>query len=394
MDLSKFKSKFYILYIINIILTVALIFLIWKVYKDISTITTIIILILEIILYKERNRGIELETEYEKEKVKELIIKIYNEDLEKFFEVLEKRGVLKTGEIEEELIKNKKNIIFIIESGEGSPRGKEIYFSGFMKKDFRKIIGDKAEIYPIPIPGTSSFIIFYNDIDIDIDRLYDKLYTGYSKYIDVEVQKDLAEQKNEEKRKALEDWYKKSKKYIEHRQMPLILITMPYKTSLYSLFTILEKKYSDDKNNIKFSKKKDDKKKKKINKKWESIIRIMEDKISNILKQEIELKSIKLRFVYLFEAVGFKNRILKRFEELESHIVEELKKDYGVENNNYFSELLRKKDFIRKFEESLKKIDENFYNKIRNDGRYERLKRLIIDIQLKIFGVPVQNISI
>jgi hypothetical protein len=368
-------------------------------YKDISTIITIIILILEIILYKEKNRGIELgikkfkeKTKYEKEKIKELIIKIYNEDLEKFFEVLEKRGVLKTGEIEEELIKNKKNIIFIIESGEGSPRGKEIYFSGFMKKDFRKIIGDKAEIYPIPIPGTSSFIIFYNDIDID--KLYDKLYTGYLKYIDVEVQKDLAEQKNEEKRKALEDWYKKSRKYIEHRQMPLILMTMPYKTSLYSLFTILEKKYSDDENNIKFSKKKDDKKKKKINKKWESIIRIMEDKISNILKQEIELKSTRLRFVYLFEAVGFKDGILKRFEELESYIVEELKKDYGVENNNYFSELLRKKNFIRKFEESLKKIDEDFYNKIRNDGRYNRLKRLITDIQLKIFGVPIQDISI
>jgi hypothetical protein len=366
------------------------------VYKDISTVITIIILFLEIILYKEKNRGIELETEYEKEKVKELIIKIYNEDLEKFFEVLEKRGVLKTGEIEEELIKNKKNIIFIIESGEGSPRGKEIYFSGFMKKDFRKIIGDKAEIYPIPIPGTSSFIIFYNDIDID--KLYDKLYTGYSKYIDVEVQKDLAEQKNEEKRKALEDWYKKSKKYIEHRQMPLILMTMPYKTSLYFLFTTLEKKYSDDENNIKFSKKKDDKKKKKINKKWESIIRIMEDKISNILKQEIELKSTKIRFVYLFEAVGFSEEIKQQFEKLENNIVEELRKNYEIGDKDfskkYFSELLKKENFIKKFEESMEKIDKNFYNKIKKDVRYRRLKKLIMDIQLKIFGVPVQNISI
>ena len=120
MDLSKFKPKFYILYIILIILTVALIFLIWKVCKDTLTIIPIITLILEIILYKEKNRGIELgikkfkeKTKYEKEKIKELIIKIYNEDLEKFFELLEKRGVLKTGEIEEELIKNKKNIIFI-----------------------------------------------------------------------------------------------------------------------------------------------------------------------------------------------------------------------------------------------------------------------------------------
>ncbi|MFZ8800685.1 MAG: hypothetical protein ACO2ON_00690 [Candidatus Nanopusillus sp.] len=363
----------------------------------------IIKLFLEIILYKEKNKGIELgikklkeEIEYEREKIKELIIKIYNEDLEKFFEVLEKRGVLKIGEIVEELIKNKKNIIFIIESGECSPRGNEIYFSRFMKEEFRKIVGDKAEIYPIPIPGTSSFIIFYNDIDID--ELYDKLYTGYSKYIDVKVQKDLAKLKNEEKRKELEDWYKKSKEYIENRQMPLILITMPYKASLYSLFTALEKKYFDDENNMKCSKKKDDKKKKRINKKLKSIIRIMEDKISDILKQEIELKSAKIRFVYLFEAVGFSEEVIKQFEKLENNIVEKLRKDYEIRDKDfskkYFSELLKKENFINKFEESMEKIDKDFYNKIKNDVRYRRLKILIMDIQLKIFGVPVQNISI
>jgi len=436
---SKLESKYYILYInmlyiISIVLIIISIFLILVFFNSVlARIGAIIILLLNIIIeifkiikineeirkIREMNKGKELDIkirEKEKEiKEKEIelkwldIIKIiyerHNPYLEKFFKRLVEKGILSLRELEKEVIEQSEKVIFIIESGEGTSKifrsvfkwkkkkeiseksedgeeRSEIYFSEFMKKEFKKKIGDKIEIYRIPIPGISSFIVFCNENEqkcSDINNLYDIIYEGYSDYIDVEVRKDLNELKNEGKQKEYEElnkWYEEYKKALNDRSRPLILITMPYKISLFTLLKIISYYYKN---------------------KDHDIPKTIEHKINQILDQKIKLKNSGIRFLYLFDAVEFKEdeEIYKRFEELESRIVEKLKSKYKItEDNNYFYQLLHKENFIEKFEESLKEVDEDFYNKIKNDSRYKDLKRLIIDIQTKIFGVPVQNISI
>ena len=325
-----------------------------------------------------------------------------NPYLEKFFKRLEEKGILSVGELEKEVTEQSEKVIFIIESGEGTSKffrsvfkwkkkkeiseksedgeeRSEIYFSEFMKKEFKKKIGDKIEIYRIPIPGISSFIVFCNENEqkcSDINNLYDIIYKGYSDYIDVEVRKDLNELKNKEKQKEYEElnkWYEEYKKALNDRSRPLILITMPYRISLFTLLKIISYYYKN---------------------KDHDIPKTIEQKINQILDQKIKLKNSGIRFLYLFEAVFDKDEeILKRFEELESSIVEKLKSKYKItKDNDYFYQLLHKKNFIEKFEESLKEINEDFYNEIKNDSRYEDLKGLIKAIQINIFGVRLENI--
>jgi hypothetical protein len=352
-------------------------------------------------------RKIEKESKEMEHKGKETKLKwqdiTNNHYLKEFFKRLEEKGILSLKELEKELIEQSEKVIFIIESGEGTSKffrsvfkwkkkkeiseksedgeeRSEIYFSEFMKKEFKKKIGDKIEIYRIPIPGISSFIVFCNENQqkcSDINNLYDIIYKGYSDYIDVEVRKDLNELKNKGKQKEYEElnkWYEEYKKALNDRSRPLILITMPYRISLFTLLKIISY----------YSKNKD-----------HDIPKTIEQKINQILDQKIKLKNSRIRFLYLFKAVGFVEgeEIFKRFEELESLIVEKLKNKYKItEDNYYFYQLLHKKNFKEKFEESLKEIDEDFYNKIKIDSRYDDLKRLIEDIQINIFGMHLENI--
>jgi hypothetical protein len=306
-----------------------------------------------------------------------------NPYLKNFFKRLEEKGILSLKELEKVLIEQSEKVIFIIESGEGTSKilgsENEIYFSRFMEEEFKKEIRNKVEIYRIGIPGISSFIIFCNDKEekcFDIDKLYDDIYEGYKKYVDIRVKEDLnrfQKLKDNEKKEKLEKWYEEYKKALNDRSRPLILITMPYRISLFTLLKIISY----------YSKNKD-----------HDIPKTIEQKINQILDQKIKLKNSGIRFLYLFEVFFNKNEeILKRFEELESRIVEKLKSKYKItEDNDYFYQLLHKKNFIEKFEESLKEIDKDFYNKIKNDSRYEDLKRLIKDIQINIFGVRLENI--
>jgi len=378
---SKLESKSYILnmlYLISIVLIIISIFLIWKVYKDILTrILTIIVLILQIILYKEKNKGKELDIiklkwkiEYENIKRYIEIIKNHNPYFEKFLEILDKNKILRVDELERQLIQDLEKIIFIVESGESSPKGKT-YFSEFMEEKFKEIVGSRVEIYKINIPGISSFLIFYDDKKekgFDIDNLRSKIYKEYIDYIEFRVQKEIKESNNEEEKEKLKNWYEDFKKQVEKGLKPLILILMPYKLSIDDLI-----------------------KKVVVDKDREKLEELIENKYYEITKREIELNNTGIKFLYLFQAVGFDEdeEISKRFKELESHIVEKLKRYYGIKNKNYFSELLKKKDFVEKLEEILKKEDKDFYNKIKKDVRYEILIELIKYIQIKVFRMSM-----
>jgi len=405
--------------VVVILTFITFIFLIWKGYTiltsfiyaiSLSLVSVFLTILVEWIYHtKIKNKEIDLtigkiekeprEIEH-KEKIELKWSDITsNPYLEKFFKRLEEKGILSLKELEKEVIEQSEKVIFIIESGEGTSKffrsvfkwkkkkeisGKsedgeersEIYFSEFMKKEFKKKIGDKIEIYRIPIPGISSFIVFCNENEqkcSDINNLYDIIYKGYSDYIDVEVRKDLNELKNEGKLKEYEElnrWYEEYKKALNDRSRPLIIITMPYRISLFTLLKIISYYYKNKDHNIP---------------------KTIEQKINQILDQKIKLKNSGIRFLYLFEAVGFDGdeEILEQFEKLESSIVEKLKRYYGIKNKNYFSELLKKKDFVEKFEEMLKEEDKDFYNKINNDVLYDRLKQLIEYIQTKIFGMSM-----
>jgi len=404
--------------VVVVILTfITFIFLIWKEYSIRQSLLPSLIYPCILILYtyfesKIKNKEIDSTIGKIGKEAKEMEHKgrelewsdiTSNPYLEKFFKRLEEKGILSVGELEKEVTEQSEKVIFIIESGEGTSKffksvfkwkkkkeiseksedgeeRSEIYFSEFMKKEFKKKIGDKIEIYRIPIPGISSFIVFCNENEqkcSDINNLYDIIYKGYSDYIDVEVRKDLNELKNEGKQKEYEElnkWYEEYKKALNDRSRPLILITIPYRISLFTLLRIISYYYKN---------------------KDHDIPKTIEQKINQILDQKIKLKNSGIRFLYLFEAVGFDEdeEILKRFEELESRIIEKLKSKYKItEDNYYFYQLLHKKNFIKKFEESLKEIDEDFYNKIKIDSRYDDLKRLIEDIQINIFGMHLENI--
>jgi len=404
--------------VVVVILTfITFIFLIWKGYGIGQSLLPSLIYpcILMLLIYFEskiENKEIdstigkiEKESKEMEHKGKETKLKwqdiTNNHYLKEFFKRLEEKGILSLKELEKELIEQSEKVIFIIESGEGTSKffrsvfkwkkkkeiseksedgeeRSEIYFSEFVKKEFKKKIGDKIEIYRIPIPGISSFIVFCNENEqkcSDINNLYDIIYKGYSDYIDVEVRKDLNELKNEGKQKEYEElneWYEEYKKALNDRSRPLILITMPYRISLFTLLRIISYYYKN---------------------KDHDIPKTIEQKINQILDQKIKLKNSGIRFLYLFEAVGFDEETLKQFEELESRIVEKLKSKYKItEDNYYFYQLLHKKNFIEKFEESLKEIDEDFYNKIKIDSRYDDLKRLIEYIQINIFGMHLENI--
>jgi hypothetical protein len=377
---SKLESKSYILnmlYPISIVLIIISIFLIWKVYKDILTrILTIIVLILQIILYKEKNKGKELDIiklkrkmEYENIKNIRKIIKNHNPYFEKFLEILDDNKILRVDELERQLIQDLEKIIFIVESGESNPKGKT-YFSEFMEERFKEIVGSTVEIYKINITGTSSFLIFYDDKKekgFDIDNLRSKIYKEYINYIEFRVQKEIKESDNEEEKEKLKNWYEDFKKQVEKGLKPLILVLMPYKLSIDDLI----KKVVVDKDRGKLEE-------------------LIENKYYEITKREIELNNTGIKFLYLFQAVGFKEdeEISKRFEELENHIVEKLKIYYGIKNKNYFSEMLKKEDFVEKFKEMLKE-DMDFYKKIKKDIRYKRLIELIKYIQIKVFGMSV-----
>jgi hypothetical protein len=325
------------------------------------------------IMYSYINKIKKLELDKENKKIFREIIKNHNPYFEKFLEILDKNKILRVDELERQLIRDLEKIIFIVESGESSPKGKT-YFSEFMEERFKEIVGSRVEIYKINIPGTSSFLISYDDKKekgFDIDNLRSKIYKEYIDYIKFRVQKEIKESNNEEEKEKLKNWYEDFKKQVEKGLKPLILILMPYKLSIDDLI----KKVVVDKDRGKLEE-------------------LIENKYYEITKLEIELNNTGIKFLYLFQAVGFDEdkEIFNRFKELESSIVEKLKRYYGIKNENYFSELLKKKDFVEKFEEMLKEEDNDFYNKIKNDVRYDRLKQLIEYIQTKIFGVHLQNI--
>jgi len=385
--------------VVVVILTfITFIFLIWKGYSIRQSLLPSLIYPCILILYtyfesKIKNKEIDStigkigkETKEMEHKGRELEWSdiTSNPYLKKFFKILEEKEILSLRELEKEVIERSEKVIFIIESGEGTSKilgsENEIYFSRFMEEEFKKEIRNKVEIYRIGIPGISSFIIFCNDKEekcFDIDKLYDDIYEKYKKYVDIRVKEDLnrfEKLKDNEKKEKLEKWYEEYKKALNDRSRPLILITMPYRISLFTLLKIISY----------YSKNKD-----------HNIPKTIEQKINQILDQKIKLKNSRIRFLYLFKAVGFVEgeEIFKRFEELESSIVEKLKNKYKItEDNYYFYQLLHKKNFIEKFEESLKEINEDFYNKIKIDSRYDDLKGLIKAIQINIFGVRLENI--
>jgi len=373
---SKSESESYMLYIIVIILMIFSVLLILIFFNDVlARIVAIIILLLniireflKIIKIREINKGKELDIKRRSQEIKMEIIKAHNPYFEKFLEILDKNKILRVDELERQLIQDLEKIIFIVESGESSPKGKT-YFSEFMEERFKEIVGSPVEIYKINMTGTSSFLIFYDDKKgkgFDIDNLSSKIYKEYIDYIDFRVKKELKESNNEEEKEKLKNWYEDFKKQVEKGLKPLILILIPYKLSL------------------------DDLLKKVVDKDRGKIEELIENKYYEITKREIEINNTGIKFLYLFEAVGFvDDEIKKRFKELESRIVKKLKRYYGIKNKNYFSELIKKKDFVKKFEEMLKEEDEDFYNKIKNDVGYDRLIELIKYIQTKIFGMSL-----
>jgi hypothetical protein len=389
--IENLESEFRILYIISIVLLIFSILLtliffnavlkyIAAIIISFLNVTTVILQIMKIrnekIKIKEEIRKIieiykikKLEIEKYEKLVDMEIIKNHNPYFEKFLEILDKNKILRVDELERQLIQDLEKIIFIVESGESSPKGKT-YFSEFMEERFKEIVGSPVEIYKINITGTSSFLIFYDDKkkSFDIDNLRSKIYKEYIDYIEFRVQKEIKESDNEEEKEKLKNWYEDFKKQVEKGLKPLILILMPYKLSIDDLI-----------------------KKVVVGKDREKLEELIENKYYEITKREIELNNTGIKFLYLFQAVGFDEdeEISKRFNKLESHIVEKLKRYYGIKNENYFSELLKKKDFVEKFEEILKKEDKDFYNKIKKDVRYEILIELIKYIQIKVFRMSM-----
>lgn len=331
---------------------IAFIILILKGYNLWISLLAIGILVLLLTIFKlvsscvaKEQKLIKLET-IKAEIAKEFFEK-YNPNLSKFFRILDEKKIITYKELENVLNNAKYKVFFVIESGERPINRRKTFFSRYVEENLGK--NQNYEIFRLKISGTSSFAIFLeNNGEINMKKFYE----GYYDFVRRQV-----ESSSDEK---LKEWHKE--KFSIDK--PLILVTQPYVSSLMDLIEVISNKLTDKNRSL------------------------LNEKILNILSQKIKDKSRGIKLSYLFEAVAFNNEVIERVQKIEEKLVELLLKRYNIRSSeNYFSELLSKKDFIINFEEALKNLDKEFLEKLKKDSRYNELKDLINDIQVKIYGV-------
>lgn len=152
----------------------------------------------------------------------------------------------------------------------------------------------------------------------------------------------------EDRKKVFKNWYLRFKKTSN-----LILVTRPYGFSIDYAMQLFSSKMNRQERSRLLS------------------------KMMDVIQQKVVIHNI--RFSYLFEAAEFNQKTIDEFQNIEVKMVAKMGKEYGVELNgkDYFSILLAKKDFIKKFEKCLRNTDLEFYKMIKKLTEFDRLKNLM-----------------
>lgn len=150
-------------------------------------------------------------------------------------------------------------------------------------------------------------------------------------------------------KKTLEDWYKSFRKSSN-----LVLVTRPYGFSIDYAVKLFSDKMSKDE------------------------LDRLTKKMLDVMQQKIVIQNI--RFSYLFEAVGFGEKLVREFEKLEDELVEKLAEKFELDltEKDYFCRLLSQENFLEAFMKSTRKMNPFFITRIKKMKRkYTNLENLI-----------------
>ena len=308
-----------------------------------------------------------IEAELEAARVR-LMNKALPERVRRFFEVLEKRGIMKLKDVEMKVLTSSKRAVIILETKEAlldkpllkamaeffSSMGLEFkggtLFRNFVHYELRNR-DYVSRCVRLDIPGTSSFLL---TIKGRVENFAEKVVEEYKDYVH-SVIKEFTHSKQylilpEESKKKLKKWYTE---VFYPPIKPKIIVTTPYQTNVYSILRLVGEKYEAD------------------------CVNMLRYEIKNILNQLINVWKIKI--AYLFEAAGYNVDVVKAVENLENNINKKLKV-------KRFTEFLSLQDPYNSLITTIEAIDKELFENIkRYEGNLKELKDTIMDLKHILF---------
>jgi len=286
----------------------------------------------------------------------------------RFFEVLEKRGIMRLKDVEMRVLTSSKRAVIILETKEAlldkpllkamaeffSSMGLEFkggtLFRNFVHYELRNR-DYVSRCVRLDIPGTSSFLL---TIKGRVENFAEKVVEEYKDYVH-SVIKEFTHSKQylilpEESKKKLKKWYTE---VFYPPIKPKIIVTTPYQTNVYSILRLVGEKYEAD------------------------CVDMLRYEIKNILNQLINVWKIKI--AYLFEAAGYNVDVVKAVENLENNINKKLKV-------KRFTEFLSLQDPYNSLITTIEAIDKELFENIkRYEGNLKELKDTIMDLKHILF---------
>ncbi len=339
--------------------------------------------IMGVILLMKRYHQITLKISRERtvQITNKLIEKYFSPLILDFFKVLERRGVLTLFEIEKQLFNNLSLAFLVLERGESldkiDKKLKYILSNVLEKKNptqyrrfpnfstlfrhFMLSIVSEWDLIDVVIPVNISqgFSIFLVIPKKSSKKLGDKIIDEYKNYVTSLyniVQSDPTIQNTH--KQMFTRWFNE----FEPPFNPVILIMYPYQTTIDVILERLPTMGGTTADYVKF---------------------ILESKI---LKQNLDIGKIKL--AYLFEAVGYTQRIVDKLIKLDETLKIKLSNDPQMT----LTEFLGLSNPYHRLLNSVQSIDPQLYNEIiTNEGPLTNLERLINDLRLALYGIPPQE---
>ena len=286
----------------------------------------------------------------------------------RFFEVLEKRGIMRLKDVEMKVLTSSKRAVIILETKEAlldkpllkamaeffSSMGLEFkggtLFRNFVHYELRNR-DYVSRCVRLDIPGTSSFLL---TIKGRVENFAEKVVEEYKDYVH-SVIKEFTHSKQylilpEESKKKLKKWYTE---VFYPPIKPKIIVTTPYQTNVYSILRLVGEKYETD------------------------CVDMLRYEIKNILNQLINVWKIKI--AYLFEAAGYNVNIVKAIENIENKIRNKLK-------IKKFTEFLSLHDPYNSLITTIEVIDKELFKNIkRYEGNLRELENIITDLKRILF---------
>ncbi|QDA31675.1 hypothetical protein FH039_08790 [Thermococcus indicus] len=359
---------------------------VWKISETCTTnkcfiesfvIVSIVIMLLLYPMLRYARTVLGLKIKVEKEQVKKSTLKIidkhFSPRIRAFFGVLERRGVMNLEKLENDIFKNLSLAFIMLERGEA--------LDGHLKYRISNVLEGKAPNEYRRIPSLSTLfrhfmlneVVTWQEVDNVIPikirqgfsiflvipskhapHLGDLIIGGYRNYVrniydKIQNNPDISE----EDKQKFREWYSKFNPPIN----PAILVLFPYQTSIEVILEYLSEGSSED------------------------IKLVFAPKIETILKQTLDVGRIKL--AYLFETVGYADKIVNRLIELDRDIKVKINGNPELTLNDFLALSQPYKHLMR----AIKLVDPSLFNEVvQYEGYLGELRNLIRDLEITVHG--------